>query len=315
MRSAVLAAGVAGLMLGAAADASAQVSKPDLAKAEAAKPDTAKPESAEAAAGAASAAMERAQRMAANPMRVILQASKIRRRSDAEVVPEPVRAGVRNVSTTTVVAAPVPAAVAAPAAPRALPTVAPAPVAVVAALVRAPAPAPTPAEVVAEQLPEPVPAAAPVAAPVAAPAVASAEPAAAPLAAPIAKAAVFTPTGLTAPPSGATNTAPVNASVVAPFTASAISMPPSVAAAVTVQPKLVTMLEPDIPTRLLIEGPRVSEIFADLTLRADGTVAGVALLPGVPRQWQRYVVSALERWRFEPLAAGRVHRVQLVFGE
>ena len=80
-------------------------------------------------------------------------------------------------------------------------------------------------------------------------------------------------------------------------------------------PKLVTMLEPEIPPRLLIEGPRVTEIVADLSLRADGTVASVALLPGVPRAWQRYVVSALERWRFEPLPAARLHRVQLVFSE
>ena len=82
-----------------------------------------------------------------------------------------------------------------------------------------------------------------------------------------------------------------------------------------VQPKLVTMIEPDIPTRVLVEGPRVVEIFADLALRADGTVGNVTLLPGVPRAWQRYVTAALERWRFEPLPAQRVHRVQLVFGE
>lgn len=82
-----------------------------------------------------------------------------------------------------------------------------------------------------------------------------------------------------------------------------------------VQPKLLTMFEPDIPARVLVDGPRVTEILADLTLRTDGTVASVALLPGVPRAWQRYVVSALERWRFEPLPAVYVHRVQLVFGE
>jgi len=88
-----------------------------------------------------------------------------------------------------------------------------------------------------------------------------------------------------------------------------------VAVAAPVQPKLMTMFEPDIPARLRIDGPRVTEIFADLTLRPDGTVASVALLPGAPRPWQRFVVSALERWRFEPLPATRVHRVQLVFSE
>jgi hypothetical protein len=41
----------------------------------------------------------------------------------------------------------------------------------------------------------------------------------------------------------------------------------------------------------------------------------VALLPPVPRAWQRYLLAALEKWRFEPLASARVHRVQLVFDD
>ena len=103
--------------------------------------------------------------------------------------------------------------------------------------------------------------------------------------------------------------APVTAPVAAPVIASALAAPPAA------QPKLVTMIEPDIPGRLLLEGPRVVDIFADLALRTDGTVGSVTLLPGVPRTWQRYVTAALERWRFEPLPATRVHRVQLVFGD
>ena len=65
----------------------------------------------------------------------------------------------------------------------------------------------------------------------------------------------------------------------------------------------------------LADGNRIKEVFADLQLRPDGTVSEVKLLPPVPRGWQSYIVSALERWRFEPLPASRVHRVQLVFEE
>jgi hypothetical protein len=90
---------------------------------------------------------------------------------------------------------------------------------------------------------------------------------------------------------------------------------PAAAPAAQVQPRLLRMVEPDIPARVLIDGPRVNEVLADLFLREDGTVISVSLVSSVPRSWHRYVISALERWRFEPLPAARVHRVQLVFGE
>jgi hypothetical protein len=84
-------------------------------------------------------------------------------------------------------------------------------------------------------------------------------------------------------------------------------------AVVLVQPKLVEMVEPVIPARVRDAIGGLVEVWADLTIRADGTVAGVALVPPAPRQVQRYVVAALEKWRFEPLPAERLHRVQLVF--
>jgi hypothetical protein len=84
-------------------------------------------------------------------------------------------------------------------------------------------------------------------------------------------------------------------------------------AATLVRPKLLTLVEPQIPQRVLDEIVGAVEVVADLSIRADGTVARVDLVPPVPRQVQRYVVAALEQWLFEPLAAARVHRVQLVF--
>lgn len=84
-------------------------------------------------------------------------------------------------------------------------------------------------------------------------------------------------------------------------------------AALPEKPRLMSKVDPDIPPRLLLDLGSVAEVLADLTIRADGSVAAVLLLPPVPRQIARHVVAALEQWRFDPLPAERVHRVQLVF--
>ncbi|MDP1899652.1 MAG: hypothetical protein Q8K96_04270 [Rubrivivax sp.] len=86
-------------------------------------------------------------------------------------------------------------------------------------------------------------------------------------------------------------------------------------AAEPVRPKLVTMVEPQVPQRVLQEIRGTVEVLADLTIRPDGTVSQVVLVPPAHRLLQRYVEAALEQWRFEPLAAQRVHRVQLVFSD
>lgn len=80
-----------------------------------------------------------------------------------------------------------------------------------------------------------------------------------------------------------------------------------------VTPKLISMVEPALAARTLEEAGRLNELPVELTIRPDGTVAQVAVLANAPRQLVRAVVLALEQWRFEPLPAERVHRVQLVF--
>lgn len=251
---AVLIAG-AGLMLGATAWS--QSAKPDAPKAEAAKADAAE----------AAAAMERAQRMAANPMRVILQASKMRRRAGE---PEPAvdvsRLPLRQAAAGSAAAAVVGS--------------------VTAAVVTTASAATANLEPPAQQT-----------APPAAPSVASLLLSAAPAAPAMPEAAPLERVG----------SAPTVGVVAQPVPAPALM--PSLA----VQPRLAKMIEPEIPPRLRAENQRVSEVLADLTLRADGSVAAVALLPPIPRSWQRYLVAALEQWRFDSLPAGQVHRVQLVF--
>lgn len=242
---------VAGLWLGAAGAVSAQAPAPAATASQAAASQAARAPTSEQ-----QAAMERAQRMAANPLKVILQASKIRRRN-AEPEPEPVDpASLRRTAVRSE---------------------APAPAVAAAAPVPAPAPVPTPVSAVV-----------------------------------VSKVMGDLPDAATTP-SQALDAAslaasgPVIAKAVAP---AALPLPPLV-----VQPTLASMVEPEIPMRLLAEANRVNEVAAELSLRADGSVAEVKLLPPVPRSWVPFIVSALERWRFQPLPSARVHRVQLVFDE
>lgn len=79
-------------------------------------------------------------------------------------------------------------------------------------------------------------------------------------------------------------------------------------------PLLVSRVDPEISPRVQQEIGPLPEVWAELTVRADGTVAAVALVSPVPRALQRPVLAALEQWRYDPLPAQRKLRVQLVFG-
>lgn len=267
-----LRASLAGLCLGASGAVWAQAAAPASSASQPAKAPTTE----------AQAAMERAQRLAANPMKVILQASKIRRRPN-EGEPEPADP---NILRRTAVRAEAPAAAPPPPQPRVAAAPAPAPTTT--------APAPT---TTAQAAPPPT--------------------SAAPAPEPPAPNKTM-PTALAA---GSGAGGPVPAIEPAPLVDAAPPMAKAVAptalpvVAPAAQPTLVTMVDPEIPVRLMADGSRIKEIFADLQLRADGSVAEVKLVPPVPRGWQPYIIGALERWRFEPLPSARTHRVQLVFDE
>ena len=231
--------------------------------------EPAKPDSAEAA-----AAMERAQRIASNPMRVILQASKFRRK--AAEAPEPVDDSALRRTAARVVSVP-------EAAPQATPPP--------AEFAQAAAPAvPATAPPASRSLPTPAPLAR------------------------MASATLSSDSGLARP---GESVAALQAGAVADGLANlpGAAAPLAAPTGAFLRPKLVEVIEPAIPPRLLADGTAVKEVLADLTIRTDGSVAAVALVSSVPRQWQRYVVAAFERWRFEPLAAHQVHRVQLVFND
>ena len=256
----------------------------------------------------AAAAMERAQRQAVNPMRMILEASKVRRKAAEAEPAEATDAALRRVAARIGLPAAGAVAVVAPAAVGALAAPLRLPVEAAAAAVPAPAPilatAPTPAIAIANTT---------------ATATASAP---TPLAdvQPLRPEPVLglvrdsmTPTPQAVAPS-AVRFDSVTASIPPPVAPRTAATP----TAKLLPPKLLTMVEPEIPARLMINLQQTVEVQVDLTLRADGTVAQVVFAPGVSRALQRSLQAAVEQWRYEPLsaaatdAAPRLHRVQLV---
>jgi protein TonB len=84
-------------------------------------------------------------------------------------------------------------------------------------------------------------------------------------------------------------------------------------AAPAAPPKLLRRVDPEVPLRLRDEIARGLEVRVDLTIEPDGSVSGANVLPPAPRSLHRYIVEALEQWRYEPQPTALVHRVQLVF--
>lgn len=97
-------------------------------------------------------------------------------------------------------------------------------------------------------------------------------------------------------------------SLATPTPAALPTLPEAVA-----KPRLVSRVDPDLPQRMLDDLGRNAVLAVDLSIRANGTVGGVAMVTAVPARVQRALTAALEQWRFDPLPSDRVHRVELVF--
>lgn len=253
---------------------------------------------------AAMLAMERAQRQAANPLKAILEAAKIERRTVVAVTPlAPVAATLPRRTAVRSAFAPLPPSPAREtlAAAFVLPTDAtsagepsrPSAVAAVPALAPVPPAGATPPAV---DMPQPVQ-------PVSQPQARS-EPGATAVPAPL----PFSSAVDTKVSGSAASESPTESpQAMQAQTDKAAIAPPAI-----VQPKLVSMVQPSIPPRVWDELARGTEISVDLNIRSDGTVAAVEFIGAVPRAFARAVQAAIAQWTFEPLPAPQVHRVQLV---
>ena len=230
---------------------------------------------ASAASDADAAMSERVRRHADNPMRIILEASKIVVRKPAAVpvalpgAAPPTPAIVRPIAAAPARAAPVPTTATAPV----LTASTPPPLATLSEPAAAPTSASTPSIDTATPL-----LSAPVATPVAA----------RPLA-----------------------TAPAAAPAIAPAVAPVVT--PGVTIKADAPLKLLHMVPPDIPQNVLRRIGALDELPVQFAVQADGSVSNVVLLAARLRAVEPYVVDALKQWRYEPINAPRSQRVNLVF--
>lgn len=254
----------------------------------------------------AAAAMERAKRQAAGPMRVILEASKGKRRA-GEAEPAAAPAASETSVQRPVAARPAPA-------PEVVSRAATPPSSVPTTLVASPlpaveatAPTPTPAPT---STPTPTPATVPVPAPTV-----SAAPATAAGTAPSeVKSQNTLNSDVLQSPSPAPVPALDRAALATPSQAAPLAPValPKVQEG-TVKPKLVVRVDPELPQRLLDDLGRNAVVTLDISIRANGSVASVGF-PGIlPVRAQRVIAAAVQQWRFEPLPSDRAHRVELVF--
>jgi len=77
-------------------------------------------------------------------------------------------------------------------------------------------------------------------------------------------------------------------------------------------PKLVSMVEPDLPPRLFQRGGRRSEVVVDFTVNTDGSVGNVVVRSASNPNLEPPVLEAVRQWRYEAQPVPRPHVVRLV---
>lgn len=77
-------------------------------------------------------------------------------------------------------------------------------------------------------------------------------------------------------------------------------------------PKLLQMVEPDLPSRLFRRSERRVEIVVDLVINRDGSVRSAAVRGDLGSDVADAVSDAMRRWRYEPQPGARLHIVRLV---
>lgn len=76
--------------------------------------------------------------------------------------------------------------------------------------------------------------------------------------------------------------------------------------------KLLTLVEPQVPERLLRRTNGRLEFVIDLTIGEDGRVLQASVRPPVPADVAELIVQAVRAWRYAPQPVERTHQVLLV---
>jgi TonB family protein len=245
--------------------------------------------------------MERAKRDASNPLRMIIEASSVKRAKPADAPPAAAPAAARP-----------PAEPAKAVAERKPSSRADASTAAAEPAARPVAAKPPVAEPVARGAPE---AAAPTAAAAPEPPPLAAVPAAAAPEGPPLGTVPSVATQAANPPAAAAATLPAAApaaALTAPLAATVpVASPP--AAEVLAPLKLVRYIEPEIPARIRGRLKPSSEVTVAFKVQPDGSVSDVGIRQTTARALDPIVLDAVRQWRYDPVPAEREHVVQLVF--
>lgn len=88
---------------------------------------------------------------------------------------------------------------------------------------------------------------------------------------------------------------------------------PAAKAVILLPPRLLSKVDPELPSRLQRRNTRRLEVLVGMTINADGTVRDVALLDSTDGELEIAVRNAVLQWRYEAQPEARPHTVQLVF--
>jgi hypothetical protein len=131
--------------------------------------------------------------------------------------------------------------------------------------------------------------------------------------------AVADPPGGALPPAAMPLASSPIASVVLPLAAvpaaaspAAAPAPPAAPAAARASMRLVNMVEPEIPGRLLARLSQPSRFGLVVDVREDGSVGAVELRSGSPRSFEPMILAAVRQWRYEPTGRPVRQTVDLV---
>lgn len=105
-----------------------------------------------------------------------------------------------------------------------------------------------------------------------------------------------------------------NAAPTAALSAAATAAVAEPTAAIPPSPlKLINMVSPDIPERVLRRVGTLTEVLVQLTILRDGTVRDISVVQPGQKAVEPYIIEALGQWRYAPISEPRTQRVQLVF--
>ena len=107
--------------------------------------------------------------------------------------------------------------------------------------------------------------------------------------------------------------AAVPAAAMAAPLAATVPAPSPLAAEVLAPLKLVRYIEPEIPVRIRGRLKPSSEVTVAFKVQPDGSVSDVGIRQTTARALDPIVLDAVRQWRYDPVPAEREHVVQLVF--